>query len=95
MALARGMTRAKKERKAIYFDLLCGVTSSVIAISGLIFVAVVNSIKYLDWFIVGVTFWVGYLIFSILMISYGIYSYHLEKHWEERKSKHKLRAPIV
>jgi len=95
MALARGKSRAKKERQAIYFDLICGIVSSTIAISAMIFVAVVKAIKSLKWYIVGMTFWVGYLIFSFLMITFGIYTYYQEKHWEERKSKHKLRAPIV
>ena len=95
MALARGKSAVKKERQAIYFDLICGVVSSTIAISGLVFVAVLNAIKSLKWYLVGVVFWTGYLIFSILMISYGIYIYRQDKHFDEREPRKNLRAPIV
>ena len=72
MALAQGKQRAKKERRAIYFDIICGIVSSIISLSGITYVAILNLVVNIGWFTVGLTFWVGYLIFSISILLYLI-----------------------
>ena len=95
MALARGKSRIKKERQALYFDLIWGVISAVIALSGIIYISILNRIKSVGWFIAGFTFWMCYLLFSVLLISYGLYTSYKEKNFDENKYKKDLRAPIV
>lgn len=95
MALTRGKSRIKRERQAIYFDLICGVTQSVISLTGAILTVILNGITNVGWFITGLTFWMFYLLFSLLMISYGIYSHFKEKNFDETNYKKDLRAPIV
>ena len=94
MALTK-RDKIKNERIRLYFDLICGVTSSVISLSGIIYVAILNRITSIEWFIAGLTFWVGYLLISILMISYGLYTHFKEKDFDETKHKKDIRAPIV
>ncbi len=95
MALAKGKSRIKKQRQALYFDLICGVSSAVIALSGIIYIAILNRIKSIGWFIGGFIFWMCYLLFSVLLIGYGLYINYKDKHFDENKYKKDLRAPIV
>lgn len=95
MALAQGKQRAKKERRAIYFDIICGLVSSIISLSGIAYVAILNLVVDIGWFTVGLTFWVGYLMFSIFLIGVGIYTWHKEKNFEKYEQRKDLKAPIV
>ncbi len=95
MALAQGKQRAKKERRAIYFDIICGILSSIISLSGIAYVAILNLVVNIGWFTVGLTFWVGYLIFSIFLMGVGIYTWYKEKNFEKYEQKQDLKAPIV
>jgi hypothetical protein len=95
MALAQGKQRAKKERRAIYFDIICGIVSSIISLSGIAYVAILNLVVNIGWFTVGLTFWVGYLIFSIFLMGVGIYTWYKEKNFEKYEQKQDLKAPIV
>ncbi len=95
MALAPHLKRAKKERQSIYFDLICGIISSILALSGIIFVKIKSEIIRPALFIAGLTFWIFYLCFAIFMIFLGIYLWYQEKHFDEKVQKKKLKAPIV
>lgn len=95
MALAPHLKRVKKERLGIYMDLLFGIISSVLAISGIIYVGIVGDIRYWGRYIFGLTFWICWLIFSFFLVGMGIYLWHQEKHFDERESKKDLKAPIV
>ncbi len=88
-------SQIKNERIAIYFDLICGVTSSVIALIGIIFVVISNRVTRIGWLITGFTFWMGYFLFSVFMISYGLYINYKSKNFDPSKYKKDLRAPIV
>ncbi|MFX1374380.1 MAG: hypothetical protein ACFFA0_01075 [Promethearchaeota archaeon] len=95
MALAQGKRRAKKERKAIYFDIICGLISSLLSLGGLIYVAVLNQIVSIGWFTAGVTFWVSYMIFSFFLIGVGVYTWHKEKNFDKYAPRQDLKAPIA
>jgi len=89
----------KSARIAVWFDCICGVFSSIIALIGITFVTLnpAQHFQYVfnEWFVIGLTFWIGYLIFSFFLIGLGIYTWYREKHFDERKIKKKLKAPIV
>ncbi len=85
----------KDERKAIYFDVICGIISSVLAFSGLAFAAISNRIFNMGWLTVSVTFWTAYLLFSFFLIGLGIYTWKMNKNFDSKKPIKDLRAPIV
>ena len=96
MALAKGKKHVKKERQAIYFDLICGAISSILSISGIVFFTIQSEIMNPLFFIIGFVFLILYLIISLFVIFYGLYSYFLEKKgFENRKKKRVLKPPIV
>lgn len=95
MALAGGKNPIKKERKDLYFDLICGVISAVISLTGIIYIAILNRITNIGLFIAGFTFWMCYFLISVLLISYGLYTSYKEKNFDENKRRKDLRAPIV
>lgn len=86
---------AKSSRKAIYFDLICGVVCSTTALTGIVFVSITQEITYMAGWVTGLTFWILYLIFSLFLISVGIYTWWREKHFDERKMKKDIKAPLV
>lgn len=86
--------RDKKERQAIYFDLICGIISSILALTGIFYVAITQKIRNLGMFITGASFWILYLILSFFLISMGIYLWYKEKHWDETTSRKDLIPPI-
>jgi len=86
----------RDERIQIYFDCICGTICSVSALIGILVFAQqegnLNSIS----FILGLSFWIGYLAISIFVIGLGIYTYYREKNFDpDAIPKKKLRAPIV
>ncbi len=86
----------KSERNQIYFDCICGSVSSVVALFSITFVTIQKGILTPTYFIIGVSFWIGYLAVSIFMIGLGIYTYYREKNSDpEAIPKKKLKAPIV
>ena len=95
MALASDLKRVKKERQGIYFDLICGIISSILALSGIIFVYVESGIVRPAFFFFGLAFWIFYLCFAIFMICLGIYLWYEEKHFDENEQRRDLKAPIV
>lgn len=48
--------RDKKERQGIYFDLICGIISSVISLTGIFYVAITGRIRNWGMFITGADF---------------------------------------
>ena len=95
MTLAPHLKRVKKERQAIYFDLICGTISSILALIGIIFVTVESGIVRPAFFFVGLAFWSFYLCLSIFMICLGIYLWYKEKYFDEYEQRRDLKAPIV
>ncbi|MEE9376780.1 MAG: hypothetical protein V3V33_01950 [Candidatus Lokiarchaeia archaeon] len=93
--MASARRKIKDERKAIYFDIILGIISSVLALIGIIFVGISGEVKDWRWYIFGLTFWICWLIFSSFLIGLGIYLWHQEKHYDERELKEDLKAPIV
>ncbi|MHA2281458.1 MAG: hypothetical protein ACXAC5_11440 [Promethearchaeota archaeon] len=86
---------AKSERKRLYFDLICGAVCSITALSGIIFVFLMYGITDMAGWLTGLTFWIIYLIFSLFLISIGLYTRWKEKHFDDRPPRTDLKPPIV
>ena len=90
--------RLRNERIAIYVDCICGTTSSLIAVIGIIFFALPLGITNPTFFIAGLAFWIFYLLFSFYLIGLGIYTYYANKNYETRaksRKPRKLKAPMI
>jgi len=87
--------RIRRERISIYFDCVCGAFSSIVSLGCIIFFAIKEGIPYPDRFSLGLTFWIIWLIFSLGLISIGIFQYQQEKHFDKKKPRKDLKAPIV
>ncbi len=89
----------KSERIMIYFDLICGVISSSIAISTIVFFTITEEISQITTtYIIGLGFWIAWLLISLFFIGVGIYTYYAEKNYDIRAKSRKLRkinTPIV
>ncbi len=85
----------KSERKGIYFDIICGITSSVIALTGITMAVIFNRVASIGWFTISVTFWGGYLAFSFFLIGLGIYTWRKEKNFDKYQPRTDLKAPMV
>ncbi|MHA1914126.1 MAG: hypothetical protein ACW986_10305 [Promethearchaeota archaeon] len=88
-------SKLENERKAIYFDLMCGLVSSIISISGILFSAIKVEIYNMGWFTTGLTFWLCYLLFAGIMIFVGLRGHYQIKKYGLVKSKKPLKAPIA
>ena len=86
--------RDRKDRQALYFDLICGIVSSILALTGIFYVALIQRIRNFGIFITGASFWILYLILSIFLIGMGVYLWYKEKHWDEITPKKDLKPPI-
>ena len=87
---------AKEERKKLYFDLICGTVSAILALTGIIFFAIAYGITNLAGFLTGLIFWICYLILSLFIIGVGLYTKYLErKYGIMPKKKKELKPPIV
>lgn len=87
--------QSKNESRAIYFDIFCGITSCVIALTGIICAIIFKRVASIGWFTISITFFGGYLAFSFFLIGLGIYSWYKEKNFDKYDQKKDLRAPIV
>ena len=85
---------AKRERKAIYCECIMGVISSIIAFIGIFYSVIHGGIQNPSNFSIGFTFWMGYLIFSLLIIFIGIRGFFHEKKYGIKKPKKKIKPPI-
>ena len=66
MALASHLKRDKKERQGIYFELICGIISSILALIGIIFVTVESGIVRSAFFLLDLLFGVFIYAFRSL-----------------------------
>jgi Na+/proline symporter len=85
----------KNYRKALYFDLICGIVCSTSALAGIIYVSVMHKIANLTGWLAGLTFWILYLIFSLFLISMGVYTWWKENHYDDQIPRKDLKPPIV
>jgi len=92
-------SKVKNERIKIYFDLICGVISSSIAIFSIVFFTLIEEItNFTISYIIGLGFWIIWLLMSLFFIGVGIYTYYAEKNYDIRVKSRKLRkinAPII
>jgi len=82
--------RLKRERMALYVDCICGSISAIFSLSAVIFVVLTEGVEAIQVninFIISLTFWIFWLIFSLSILSYGIYRLHQEKNYEKWKAK--------
>ena len=86
----------KSERIQIYFDCICGTICSISALFGIFFFMLPGGIKDFTFFVIGTTFWFGYLFLSLFIIGVGIHSYYQAKNFSlDGPVRKNLRAPIV
>jgi uncharacterized Tic20 family protein len=68
-----------EERKMLYFDLTCGIVSSILSLAGITFFAIAYGITNWPGFFTGLIFWIFYLLLSIFMIAIGLYTKKKER----------------
>jgi hypothetical protein len=86
----------KSQRIAIYFDCICGAVCSISAFIGIFFYTQQEGILYPTNFVIGLSFWIGYLFLSLFVVGVGLYTYYGEKNFDpDAIPKKKLRAPVV
>ena len=95
MALASQDKSIKKERQQIYFDIVCGLTCSITALTLIIILTLGQDITNFGMYLVGIAFWIFYFCFSIFLLCLGIYSWYQDKHWDESKQKKNLKPPRI
>jgi len=91
--------KVRNERIAIYFDIICSVTCSVISISAIIFFTITEGITtFTTAYILGLGFWIALLLLSLGLFSVGIHAYYSDKNYDTRdKSKRpkNIKVPFV
>jgi len=87
----------KSERIQIYFDCICGTICSISALIGIFFFTLPGGgIKDITFFVIGTTFWFGYLFLSVFLIGVGVYTYYQAKNFSpDDPVRKKLKASIV
>jgi len=86
----------KSQRIAIYFDCICGSVCSITAFIGIFVYTQQVGIEYPVNFMLGISFWIGYLLLSLFIIGLGIYTYYREKNFNpDAIPKKKLKETIV
>ncbi len=87
---------AKSHRIQIYFDCICGIICSISALIGILFFTLQEGIYNPTYFIIGLSFWIGYFALSLFVIGLGINTYYREKNFNpDAIPKKKLKASIV
>jgi len=90
--------KVKRERKHLYFDLICGIINSTVAIIAIIFATIKFGLRNVGGFYIGLTFCIFYLGISIFLIILGIYTKQKEKKYgviSKNKRKREIKPPIV
>ena len=91
--------KVRNERIAIYFDIICSVTCSVISISAIVIFTITERITtFTISYILGLGFWIGLLLLSLFLFSVGIYTYYADKNYDTRaksRKPRKIKAPFV
>ncbi len=87
----------KRERIQIYFDCICGTVCSISALIGIFFfVLPYHRVSNFTFFVIGTSFWFGYLFLSLFVIGVGIFTYYKAKNFSsDGPVRKKLKAPIV
>ena len=75
----RGLDEAKRKRKGLYFDLICGIVSSIFALTAIIFSTVMFGITSMVGWLTGLSFWILYFMLSMFIIGIGLYTKRKEK----------------
>jgi cation transporter-like permease len=84
----------KNERMAIYVDCVIGLICAVIGLTGIFCFALPawNS----PFFIVGLSFWVFWIVLCVIFIALGISTHYANKNYDpDKQPRRDLRAPIV
>ena len=91
--------RIRDERISMYFDIILGIIMSSFTLFGIFFFSLTEGIEYFSvFYVLGVVFWISWLIFSIVLMVIGIKSYLDTKYFEKTgkpKKARKIRAPMV
>ena len=91
--------RIRDERISMYFDIISGILMSSASLFGIFFFSITEGIEYFSiFYVIGVVFWISWLIFSIVLMVIGIKSYLDNKHFEKTgkpKKARNIKAPIV
>jgi len=89
----------RNERIAIYFDLIGGVVSSSVAIFAIVFFTLTEEITEITTtYIIGLGFWIVWLLMSLSLIGLGIHTHYTEKSYNsgaKTRKPRKLKAPMV
>ncbi len=85
----------KSYRRSLYFDLICGIVCSTTALIGIIFSSIMHGITNMAGWLTGLIFCILYLIFSLFLISYGLYTMWKEKYFDDQAPRKDLKPPIV
>lgn len=71
----------RQERIKIYFDCICGIICSGLAISGIIITTFLKGIFNPVMYTLGLTFWIIWLCMSIVLILIGLYTKKKEEEY--------------
>ena len=82
-------------RISVYFDCICGLLSSTLALIGITFTTIKYGIANPKMYTIGLTFWICYFIFSLLLVMVGILTYYKNKTFDESKARKDLKPPII
>jgi len=85
----------KNERISVYVNCILGVISSTLALTGIVFITIKSGISNPKMYTIGLTFWIGWLIFSLFLIGLGIYTHMKNKNFDGTKTRKDLRPPII
>ena len=91
--------RIKNERISMYFDIISGIIMSSFTLFGIFFFSLTEGIEYFSvFYVLGVVFWISWLLFSIVLMVIGIKSYLDTKHFEKTgkpKKARNIKAPMI
>ncbi|MEJ2251066.1 MAG: hypothetical protein P8Y70_06245 [Candidatus Lokiarchaeota archaeon] len=90
----------KKEQKAVIVDSICGLASASFAIGGIVVSTILNQVKIIPSYFLGLGFWIVWLIISVAFILFEARAYTHNKHYyelhhKEEINKEDLKAPIM
>ena len=86
----------KSERRAIYFDCICGTICSILGFIGIFVYTKQEGIVYPVYFTLGIIGFCIYFSVSFFVIGLGIYTYYKAKNYDPNAPPRRdLRAPMV
>jgi len=88
--------KAKSQRSQVLVDLICGTICAISALIGIIFFTKPEGAISPIFYIISLSFWIGYLALSLFMVGLGISRYYQEKSFNpDAIPKKKLKTPKV